>query len=71
MYNVEWKDVDSVVCMKECDGLANALVLAKELNRFVTINCNELILVGIFGSDSIKNNVCPDGIEYTWKKRRK
>lgn len=71
MYTVEWKNVNSGVSIKECSDLSAALAIAKELNQFVTIQCEELILVGVFGVDSVNDSICPDGIEYSWKKRRK
>jgi hypothetical protein len=27
-------------------------------------------IVGRFGADSIKDGKCPDGVDYTWMKRR-
>jgi hypothetical protein len=70
MYNVTWKDADADVCEKECDGLTSAMEFAKELNCLVTIKGNGIEVVGLFGADSIKDGLCPDGVAYTWKKRR-
>jgi len=50
--------------------LAEAMNLAKHMNEFVTIKGLEFEIVGIFGADSIKDGKCPDGVDYTWKKRR-
>jgi hypothetical protein len=52
------------------EDLNQAMEYAKLLNVFVTIKGNGMEVVGIFGADSIKNGVCPDGVDYTWKKRR-
>jgi hypothetical protein len=41
---------------------------AKLLNEFVTISGPDFEIVGIFGVDSIKNGVCPDGVKYDWNK---
>ena len=41
---------------------------AKTLAVFVTIKGNEFEIVGMFGVDSVKNGVCPDGIAYDWNK---
>lgn len=54
----------------EFDDLAEAMAWAKVLEKFVTIKVNGMELVGIFGADSIKDGKCPDGVEYSWKKRR-
>ena len=70
MYNVEWKDAEGVLCNKQLDGLTPAMDWAKELNRFVTITGNGMEIVGLFGADSIKDGKCPDGVDYTWMKRR-
>ena len=50
--------------------LAEAMNLAKHMNEFVTIKGNEMEIVGKFGTDEIKDGVCPDGVAYTWMKRR-
>jgi hypothetical protein len=50
--------------------LAEAMNIAKSMNEFVTIKSLEFEIVGIFGADSIENGKCPDGVDYTWKKRR-
>ena len=67
---VIWKDSDGVVCEKGFEGLAPAMDWAKELNKFVTIAGNGMEIVGLFGADSIKDGKCPDGVDYTWMKRR-
>ena len=62
-----------VVCEEEeteVIDLQAAMALAKELDRFVVIRGNGMEIVGRFGADSIKDGVCPDGVEYTWRKRR-
>lgn len=50
--------------------LAEAMNLAKHMNEFVTIKGKDFEIVGKFGVDSIKEGVCPDGVDYSWKKRR-
>lgn len=50
--------------------LAEAMNVAKSMNEYVTIEGGGMEIVGIFGADSIKDGKCPDGIDYTWKKRR-
>jgi hypothetical protein len=54
----------------EFEDLTQAMAWAKVLGEFVTIKINGMELVGVFGADSIKNGKCPDGVEYSWKKRR-
>lgn len=51
--------------------LAEAMNVAKHMNEFVRIVGKDFEVVGIFGADSIKDGVCPDGVDYDWKKRRK
>jgi hypothetical protein len=63
-------EVQSKEDLKEFETLALAMAWAKELGEFVTIKINGMELVGKFGADSIVNGKCPDGAEYTWKKRR-
>ena len=54
----------------EFESLALAMDHAKLLDVFVTIKGNGMEIVGKFGADSIKDGKCPDGVDYTWKKRR-
>jgi hypothetical protein len=56
---------------KEFETLDLAMSWAKELGEFVTIKVNGMELVGKFGADSIKDGLCPDGVAYTWMKRRR
>ena len=52
------------------ETLNEAMSKAKELNEFVTITDGTMEIVGKFGVDTIKDGKCPDGIDYTWMKRR-
>jgi hypothetical protein len=63
-------EVKSNTLSKEFETLALAMAWAKVSGEFVTIRVNGMELVGRFGADSIVNGKCPDGIDYTWKKRR-
>ncbi len=48
--------------------LAEAMNVAKHLNEFVTIKGPAFEIVGMFGVDSIKDGLCPDGVKYDWNK---
>jgi hypothetical protein len=48
--------------------LAEAMNVARHLNEFVTIKGADFEVCGIFGVDSIKDGLCPDGIAYDWDK---
>jgi hypothetical protein len=50
--------------------LDEAMNTAKAMNEFVSIKSKDFELVGMFGADSIKDGKCPDGVDYTWMKRR-
>jgi len=65
MITVEHKEV-----RVEFDTLTQAMDWAKESGEFVTIKVNGMELVGRFGADSVVDGKCPDGVEYSWKKRR-
>ena len=56
---------------KKFHSLASALEYAKTLNEFVEIVGEDSVICGIFGVDGIVNGKCPDGVDYTWMKRRK
>ena len=48
--------------------LAEAMNLAKHMNEFVTIKGADFEVCGMFGVDTVKNGLCPDGVEYDWNK---
>lgn len=48
--------------------LAEAMNVAKSMNEFVTIVGSDFEVCGIFGVDSVKDGVCPDGVAYDWNK---
>jgi hypothetical protein len=66
MYDVVYKNY-----VEKFDTLALALDHAKQLGVYVVIKGNGMEIVGIFGADSIQDGKCPDGVDYTWKKRRR
>ena len=55
----------------EVMSLEEAMKLAKEINELVTIEGHGIEIIGLFGVDFVLEGKCPDGSEYTWKKRRK
>jgi hypothetical protein len=70
MYTVSYID-PTLECVERCfDTLSSAMDWAKAIAKFVTITGNGMEIVGKFGVDSIQNGLCPDGVEYSWKKRR-
>ena len=48
--------------------LDEAMRTGKAMNEFVTIKSVDFEMVGMFGVDSIKNGLCPDGVKYDWNK---
>ena len=71
MYKVIWKDNEDQSYERSFDNLDPAMEWAKTLALFVTIKSLECEIVGKFGVDSIEHGRCPDGVEYTWYKRRR
>ena len=63
MYTVVCNDSES-----NFDTLDLAMSYAKKLAVFVTIKGSEFEIVGMFGVDSVKDGLCPDGIVYDWNK---
>lgn len=70
MYNNVMYEVKGKIVTFNATTLDEAMRTAKAMNEFVTIKSKEFELVGMFGADSIEDGKCPDGIDYTWKKRR-
>ena len=52
----------------EFANLDLAMAFAKTLDSFVTIKGGNFEIVGMFGVDSIKDGLCPDGVKYDWNK---
>ena len=52
----------------EFPSLDAAMAYAKTLDAFVSIIGSEFEIVGMFGVDSIKDGLCPDGVKYDWNK---
>ena len=71
MYKVNWKDARGRACEEEVETLELAMTRSKEIGLFVKINGDDFELVGVFGSDSVKDGLLPDGSKYTWMKRRR
>ena len=63
MYKVKGKDI-----IVEVASLEEAMHTAKEMNEFVTITGPDFEIVGMFGVDSVKDGLCPDGVAYDWNK---
>jgi hypothetical protein len=54
--------------LNDCSSLDEAMLFAKTVGAFVTIKGPEFEVCGMFGVDSVKNGVCPDGVAYDWNK---
>jgi hypothetical protein len=52
----------------EFADLESAMAHARLLNQFVTIQGADFEVCGIFGVDSVRDGVCPDGVAYDWNK---
>jgi hypothetical protein len=48
--------------------LGDAMAFAKTVGIFVTIKGSNFEVCGIFGVDTVKNGLCPDGVAYDWNK---
>ena len=71
MYIVKWKDKFGLSRETKCDTLAEAIDNNRLIDRPGTVIIGGgMEIVGSMGVDSIKDGLCPDGVEYTWKKRR-
>ena len=55
----------------EFDSLDEAMSWAKALGEFVTIEFDGKEVVGVFGAAGVVEGKCPDGVDYSWKKRRR
>lgn len=67
---IMWKIVSEKMILNVSPTLDDAMKFAKGYDKFVTITNGEMEFVGKFGVDTIKDGKCPDGVDYTWMKRR-
>ena len=51
-----------------CPTLDEAMAFAKTVGMFVTIKGPDFEVCGMFGVDSVKDGLCPDGVAYDWNK---
>jgi hypothetical protein len=54
--------------LNSCSTLNDAMSFAKTVGTFVTIKGSDFEVCGMFGVDSVKDGVCPDGVAYDWNK---
>jgi hypothetical protein len=54
--------------LNSCATLDEAMSFAKTVGVFVTIKGLNFEVCGVFGVDSVKDGVCPDGVAYDWNK---
>ena len=50
------------------DSLDEAMSFARIVGRFVTIRGPDFEVCGVFGVDTVRDGVCPDGVAYDWSK---
>jgi hypothetical protein len=74
MFKVYWTDSDGSPKSMDHEKLNDALLFSQLMRtcnaRFVTMVSENPDSVGKPGVDSVENGMCPDGVEYTWRKRR-
>jgi hypothetical protein len=50
------------------DSLDEAMSFARIVGMFVTIRGPDFEVCGVFGVDTVRDGVCPDGVAYDWNK---
>jgi hypothetical protein len=59
MYKIEQQEFETLAAAMDC---------AKTLDTFVVIQGPEFEVCGLFGVDTVKEGLCPDGVAYDWNK---
>ena len=54
--------------LNSCPTLNEAMAFAKIVGTFVTIKGPDFEVCGLFGVDTVKDGLCPDGVAYDWNK---
>ena len=74
MFKIYWTDKEELTQGQFSADLNTALRLTEQLrkegNSFVTMVSENPNSVGKPGVDTIKDGLCPDGVAYSWVKRR-
>jgi hypothetical protein len=74
VYHIEGSEEGLIPVATFYEQLTEALkwshTIRKQGFKFVTMVSENPDSVGESGVDSIENGLCPDGVEYTWVKRR-
>lgn len=74
MYKVYWTDPLEQACSKDFINLSEALAHSKFLRQsgrtFVTMVSEDPNCTSLPGVDAVENGCTPDGVPYTWRKRR-
>lgn len=65
MYQVTSKNN---LTLNVCSSLDEAMSFAKTVGMFVTIKGPDFEVCGVFGVDTVKDGLCPDGVAYDWNK---
>ena len=54
--------------LNSCPTLDQAMAFAKIVGTFVTIKGPDFEVCGLFGVDTVRDGLCPDGVAYDWNK---
>ena len=54
--------------LNSCVSLDEAMSFARIVGMFVTIRGPDFEVCGVFGVDTVRDGVCPDGVAYDWNK---
>ena len=54
--------------LNSCPTLDEAMAFAKTVGMFLTIKGPDFEVCGIFGVDTVRDGLCPDGVAYDWNK---
>ena len=54
--------------LNSCPSLDEAMAFAKIVGTFVTIKGPDFEVCGLFGVDTVRDGLCPDGVAYDWNK---
>ncbi len=74
MFKVYWTDPLGQACSQDFSSLTDALAHGKFLRSsgrtFVTMVSENPDCVSLSGVDAVEEGCTPDGVPYTWRKRR-
>lgn len=62
-------ETDLTLALKDCENLRARRRSGENISH-ISMSCEDSNMIGQQGVDTVENGKTPDGVDYSWKKRR-